>query len=666
MASKWQPPTLPSTVKYFYGRVTREEAECILQGHGTTEGLYLLRESIGVLGNFAISICHNGNIHHYAIEKQHDGQYRIGQGRPCIGPVELIQHHSVEIDGFITIPTHPCNRLPGQSPIAFRGMTYVDLENALLTKAEKEKIKPESIFGAQRQHLILKVAMDLHQKQPWFHNKVSRDEALQRLERDPDRQNGKFLVRLRDDKKSFALTLMYMNEPRHYIIQKQTDDKLGIPEGPKFDCLLMMIDHYHNKSDGLLCKLTSPCVVPGYDTKKLSKYLESCSNNVSYTSSTHVRRQNSGDNNPRSPTQTMGGASRGSSTKRPLPKAPSDNTNTAKTNGAAHHPSLPSPQRPNRPPLPAREVLARGEWDPPEATARGKIVMDDVDSKIYDTVPRNKETFNLSRDQIIMEGDLGSGQFGSVRKGTCTLRGGKKIPVAVKTLKNEDVSGQVEMKKEAEFMSQLVNPYIVRMIGVCSAESIMLVLELLPCGPLNSYLKHHKDTPQWNVCEFMWQVAEGMKFLSGKKFVHRDLAARNVLLSNPHTAKISDFGMSKALGREGNYYEASEAGRWPLKWYAPECVYYWKFDTKSDVWSYGVTLWEATSYGEKPYRRMKGQEILEFVENGSRLAKPESCPEGIYLIMMECWQYDKKERPSFSDLAVKMEYQYKSLQQDGY
>ncbi|XP_060085968.1 tyrosine-protein kinase SYK-like [Ylistrum balloti] len=661
MATSW-PPILPSTVKYFYGRITREEAECILQGHGATEGLYLLRESIGVLGNFAISICHNSNIHHYAIEKQHDGQYRIGQGRPCIGPVELIQHHRVDIDGFITVPTHPCNRLPGQSPIAFRGMTYVDLENALLTKAEKEKIKPESIFGAQRQHLILKVALDLHQKQPWFHNRISRDEALQRLQRDSDHQNGKFLVRLRDDKKSFALTLMYMNEPRHYIIQKQSgDDKLGIPEGPKFDCLLMMIDHYHNKSDGLLCKLTSPCVVPGYDTKKLSKYLESCSNNVSYTSSAILQRQSSGERNqPLSPT------SRTPSTKRQLPATPKEATKVVNQNGAANRPSLPSSRRPSLPPLPARDVLIRGEWDPPEANSRSRIAMDEVDSKIYDTVPRNKETFNLSRDQIVLEGDLGSGQFGSVKKGNCTLRSGKVIPVAVKTLKNEDISGQAEMKREAELMSQLVNPYIVRMIGVCSADNIMLVLELLPSGPLNSYLKSHKETPQWNVCELMWQVAEGMNFLSSKNFVHRDLAARNVLLSNPHTAKISDFGMSKALGREGNYYEASEAGRWPLKWYAPECVYYWKFDTKSDVWSYGVTLWEATSYGEKPYRRMKGQEILEFVESGRRLDRPEQCPDDIYRIMMECWRYEKRERPSFSELAVKMEYQFKSLQQDNY
>ncbi|OWF36548.1 tyrosine-protein kinase SYK-like [Mizuhopecten yessoensis] len=665
MANKgpWQPAILPSTVMYFYGRVTREEAECILQGHGALEGLYLLRESIGVLGNFAISICHNNNVHHYAIEKQHDGQYRIGQGRPCNGPVELIQHHQVEIDGFITIPTHPCNRLPGQSPIAFRGMTYVDLENALLTKAEKEKIKPESIFGAQRQHLILKVAMDLHQKQPWFHNRISRDEALQRLERDQDHQNGKFLVRLRDDKRSFALTLMYTNEPRHYIIQKQPgDNKLGIPEGPKFDCLLMMIDHYHNKSDGLLCKLTSPCVVPGYDTKRLSKYLESCSNNVNYTSVSSIVRNNS---TSRSSNLETGGASRSGSTKRALPPAPKGKASTAKQNGASNRPSLPSSRRPGLPPLPAQDVLARGEWDPPEHTSRNGMDMDEVDSKIYDTVPRNKETFNLRRDQITLEGDLGSGQFGSVKKGMCSIRGGQTIPVAVKTLKNEDVSGQAEMMKEAEFMSQLTNPYIVRMIGVCKAESIMLVLELLPCGPLNSYLKQNKDTPQWNVCELMWQVAEGMNFLSGKKFVHRDLAARNVLLSNRHTAKISDFGMSKALGREGNYYEASEAGRWPLKWYAPECVYYWKFDTKSDVWSYGVTLWEATSYGEKPYRKMKGQEILEFVENNNRLTKPEHCPEDIYVIMLECWKYDKKERPSFSELAVKMEYQYRSLKENG-
>ncbi|OON23315.1 hypothetical protein X801_00774 [Opisthorchis viverrini] len=93
-----------------------------------------------------------------------------------------------------------------------------------------------------------------------------------------------------------------------------------------------------------------------------------------------------------------------------------------------------------------------------------------------------------------------------------------------------------------------------------------------------------------------------MAYLESCKFVHRDLAARNVLLVTRHFAKISDFGMSKALNFGSDYYRAATAGKWPLKWYAPECIYYFRFDSKSDVWSYGITLWEVYSYGERPYR----------------------------------------------------------------
>jgi serine/threonine protein kinase len=133
--------------------------------------------------------------------------------------------------------------------------------------------------------------------------------------------------------------------------------------------------------------------------------------------------------------------------------------------------------------------------------------------------------------------------------------------------------------------------------------------------------------------------------------VHRDLAARNVLLVNDAFAKISDFGMSKALGLGNEYYKAESAGKWPLKWYAPECIYFFRFDSKSDVWSYGVTLWEAMSYGQKPYKGLRGQQILEKIEQGARLERPDKCPPGVYDVMMRCWSYDKSERPTFKEIV---------------
>ena len=158
-----------------------------------------------------------------------------------------------------------------------------------------------------------------------------------------------------------------------------------------------------------------------------------------------------------------------------------------------------------------------------------------------------------------------------------------------------------------------------------------------------------------------------MEYLENVRFVHRDLAARNVLVVDEENVKISDFGMSRAIAGNSEYYRVSEAsgtsmqrlrwsrlqfsgfvclslqaesaGRWPLKWYAPECIYYAKFDSKSDVWSYGVTAWEAFSYGAKPYQGLKGQEIMQMLEHNHRLDCPEKCPQPVFEIMYRCWSW---------------------------
>lgn len=152
-------------------------------------------------------------------------------------------------------------------------------------------------------------------------------------------------------------------------------------------------------------------------------------------------------------------------------------------------------------------------------------------------------------------------------------------------------------------MAKLDHKHIVRLIGVCEGEPFMLVMELAPLGPLNKYLVDHGAHMQdEDLIQLMLQVAKAMKYLEEKNYVHRDLAARNVLLVNEKFAKVSDFGMSRALGIGQDYYKARSAAKWPLKWYAPECIYYYKFSAKSDIWSYGVTLWEVMSRGDMPYQ----------------------------------------------------------------
>lgn len=171
-------------------------------------------------------------------------------------------------------------------------------------------------------------------------------------------------------------------------------------------------------------------------------------------------------------------------------------------------------------------------------------------------------------------------------------------------LKSHAVPQQkAEILREAQTMAKLDHRHIVRLIGVCEGDPFMLVMELAPLGPLNKYLQNYgQNLTEDDLLRLMAQVARAMQYLEESNCVHRDLAARNILLVSEKFAKVSDFGMSRALGQGKDYYKARSASKWPLKWYAPECIYYYKFSSKSDVWSYGVALWEALSRGEMPYQ----------------------------------------------------------------
>uniref|UniRef100_A0A803YH17 Protein kinase domain-containing protein n=1 Tax=Meleagris gallopavo TaxID=9103 RepID=A0A803YH17_MELGA len=298
----------------------------------------------------------------------------------------------------------------------------------------------------------------------------------------------------------------------------------------------------------------------------------------------------------------------------------------------------------------------------------GKSRMLPMDTSVYESPYSDPEELKdkklfLKRDHLMIdEVELGAGNFGCVKKGVYKMRK-KQIDVAIKVLKsNNEKTVRDEMMTEAQIMHQLDNPYIVRMIGVCEAESLMLVMEMASGGPLNKFLSSKKDEiTVSNIVELMHQVSMGMKYLEEKNFVHRDLAARNVLLVNQHYAKISDFGLSKALGADDSYYKARTAGKWPLKWYAPECILYHKFSSKSDVWSYGVTMWEAFSYGQKPYKKMKGPEVISFIEQGKRMDCPTECPAEIYTLMMQCWTYRWEERPGFFTVENTIRTYYYSI-----
>lgn len=278
---------------------------------------------------------------------------------------------------------------------------------------------------------------------------------------------------------------------------------------------------------------------------------------------------------------------------------------------------------------------------------------------------------NLIPKESLFIGDaIGFGEYGSVMKGTCLGPGKSKIDVAIKMLHNERISkSRDEFIREVEVMVALRHPSIVHLVGVCLGPPLMMVTELVPMGCLLDYLLDAKlnnaeDVDDWNKHLRLWagQIAGGMTYLELKRFVHRDLAARNILLASKEQVKISDFGLSRVLGAESDYYKATSGGRWPVKWYAPESVNFGNFSHASDVWSYGVTLWEMFTFGGQPYGDLMGQEVMELIEDGQRLPKPYridfvgengdtyNCPDDVNDVMNKCWSYSPDKRPTFSQL----------------
>ncbi|CAG7724096.1 unnamed protein product [Allacma fusca] len=260
------------------------------------------------------------------------------------------------------------------------------------------------------------------------------------------------------------------------------------------------------------------------------------------------------------------------------------------------------------------------------------------------------DEWEIDRRDITMRHKLGGGQYGDVYEAFWKKRDGTGMTVAVKTLK-EDTMALKDFLEEAAIMKTMTHPNLVRLIGVCTREPpYYIITEFMENGNLLDYLRTCDKTTvnELVLLHFATQIASAMSYLESRNFIHRDLAARNCLVGENFVVKVADFGLARLM--RDDTYTAHAGAKFPIKWTAPEGLAYNKFSTKSDVWAYGILLWEIATYGMSPYPGVDLTDVYHMLEKGHRMECPPGCPEIIYQIMRSCWKWDPNERPNFWEI----------------
>ncbi|XP_061560862.1 protein tyrosine kinase 2 beta, b [Phycodurus eques] len=273
--------------------------------------------------------------------------------------------------------------------------------------------------------------------------------------------------------------------------------------------------------------------------------------------------------------------------------------------------------------------------------------------EIPDERPRSAVKYGMDRGDITLGRILGEGFFGEVYDGVYAAANGEQVKVAVKTCKDCSPDVMEKFMSEAVIMKNLDHPHIVKLIGIIEDDPVWIVMELYEYGELGNYLTTNRNSlTDVTLVLFSMQICKALVFLEGINVVHRDIAVRNVLVAGPDCVKLGDFGLSRYIEDE-EYYKASVT-RLPIKWMAPESINFRRFTSASDVWMFAVCVWEILSRGRQPFFWLENRDVINRLERGIRLPKPDDCPPALYSLMTRCWSYDPRERPNFTELAVKI------------
>ncbi|EHB15313.1 Tyrosine-protein kinase FRK [Heterocephalus glaber] len=312
-----------------------------------------------------------------------------------------------------------------------------------------------------------------------------------------------------------------------------------------------------------------------------------------------------------------------------------------------------------------RATLIRG-WTPTAALALVEMPLPVINSSAVEQGPviqvptpfdlsyKTVDQWEIERSSVQLLKRLGSGQFGEVWEGLWN----NTTPVAVKTLKPGSMDPN-DFLREAQIMKSLRHPKLIQLYAVCTLEDpIYIITELMRHGSLQEYLQIDAGSKIYltQQVDMAAQVASGMAYLESQNYIHRDLAARNVLVGEHNIYKVADFGLARVFKVDNeDIYESKHEIKLPVKWTAPEAIRTNKFSIKSDVWSFGILLYEIITYGKMPYTGRTGAEVIQMLSQNYRLPQPPNCPEQFYSIMLECWNAEPTERPTFEKLHLKLE-----------
>ncbi|XP_070781758.1 protein tyrosine kinase 2 beta, b isoform X3 [Enoplosus armatus] len=277
----------------------------------------------------------------------------------------------------------------------------------------------------------------------------------------------------------------------------------------------------------------------------------------------------------------------------------------------------------------------------------------DIYCEILDERPKSAVKYGIDRSDIVLGRILGEGFFGEVYDGFYKKANGERVNVAVKTCKDCSPDVMEKFMSEAVIMKNLDHQHIVKLIGIIEEDPVWIVMELYQYGELGNYLTQNQNKlTNTTLVLFSLQICKALVYLEGVNMVHRDIAVRNVLVASPDCVKLGDFGLSRYIEDE-EYYKASVT-RLPIKWMAPESINFRRFTTASDVWMFAVCMWEIMSRGQQPFFWLENRDVINQLEQGIRLPKPDNCPPALYSLMTRCWSYDPRERPNFTELVVKI------------